>query len=361
MYYPDVGVYYDSDSIRYHFSQFQNLNPLEDCLSYNNPAEFVNSGCKIKIAGLHVPYPFSNDFIDQVQHMVTQCDHVFIVATEVHPEIVVFIQNTDFVNVTFYICGMVNFELKNAKVKQFMDWFETSTYFYRHWLPEILSRLRPYDNKYRAFDVLLGRKKLHRDQLYQHFQSRPAVGILTYFNDHNTKLGNDPTQWIWEHSGVKINDTPEWTVDRVNYYGHVMSLSQIIPINVYNQTAYSVIAETCFHDNFAFFTEKTSKPIIAKRLFVMFAGKNYLKNLRSLGFKTFGTVIDESYDTESDALVRWRMAWEQMCWLADQPQHEILRQIQPIVEHNYEVIMNTNWAETFRQQFEKDLARIIAG
>ena len=80
-----------------------------------------------------------------------------------------------------------------------------------------------------------------------------------------------------------------------------------------------------------------------------------------MGFKTFGTVIDESYDNESDALVRWRMAWEQMCWLADQPQHEILRQIQPIVEHNYEVIMNTNWAETFRQQFEKDLARIIAG
>jgi len=361
MLYPRVGVYYDSDSIRYHYSQFKQVNPLADCASYNTLEEFLNSTCTIKIAGLHVPYPFNQEFCTRVLDISAQCDQVFIIATEVHPEIVSFIRETDLPNITYYICGLLNFELKKAKVKQFMDWFETSTYFYRHWLPEILTRLQPFETKYRAFDILLGRKKLHRDELYRHTHENPYIGIITYFNDHNTKIDNDPEKWIWEHTGVKIINTPEWTVDRVNYYGFPISLSQIIPVNVYNQTAYSVVAETCFHDNFAFFTEKTSKPIIARRLFVMFAGQNYLANLRKLGFQTFGDIIDESYDQESDALIRWRRAWEQMCWLADQPQAEILERIRPIVEHNFAIMMQTNWTEKFRQEFEQDFARIAAG
>lgn len=360
MHYPHVGVYYDSDSVRYHFSQFKQINPCYDCAIFNNLEEFWCSNNSIKIAGLHVPYPFNDEFQSRVLAISDRCDHVFVIATEVHPEIVSFIQSTDLKNITYYICGFINFEPQNAQIKQFMDWFETSTYFYRHWLPEILTRLRPYDIKYRAFDILLGRKKLHRDELFKHTKENPYLGIITYFDDHNTCLSNDPNQWIWEHTGVKMLNRPEWTVDRVNYYGHDMSLSQIIPINVYNQTAYSVVAETCFHDNFAFFTEKTSKPIIAKRLFVMFAGQGYLANLKKLGFKTFSSVIDESYDQEPDALVRWHQAWQQMCWLANQPQAEILNKIRPIVEHNFNHIMSTNWAENFRIEFEKDFARIIA-
>jgi hypothetical protein len=93
----------------------------------------------------------------------------------------------------------------------------------------------------------------------------------------------------------------------------------------------------------------------------MFAGRNYLANLRKLGFQTFDGIIDESYDQETDALIRWRHAWEQMQWLAAQPQEQILEQIRPIVEHNFTHIMTTNWAEQFRQEFEQDLVRTIAG
>ena len=93
----------------------------------------------------------------------------------------------------------------------------------------------------------------------------------------------------------------------------------------------------------------------------MFAGQGYLANLQQLGFQTFGDVIDESYDSELDDLVRWRQAWDQVEWLKSQPQAQILEQIRPIVEHNFAVMMTTNWYDQFRQQLEQDFVRIAHG
>jgi hypothetical protein len=79
-----------------------------------------------------------------------------------------------------------------------------------------------------------------------------------------------------------------------------MSLSQVIPLSIYNQTAYSVVAETNYDNNYIFNTEKIVKPILARRLFLVVSGQHYLRNLRSLGFKTFDGIIDETYDTIAD-------------------------------------------------------------
>jgi hypothetical protein len=361
MSYGTVGVYYDSETVRYHLGLFRNINPVKDFTSFNDSELFLSTNLTCKIAVLHVPYPFNPAFTELVLKLQKNCNHIFVIASEVHPEIVSFIQQADFENITYYICGLVNFQLDLAQVKQFMDWFETTTYFYRHWLPELLTRLKPFETKPKSFDMLLGRKKLHRDQIYLHCAMGGIdLGELTYFNDTNAVL-DDPKKWLWEGVGVSMERTPNWTIDKVKYYGHEMSLSQVIPIDIYNRTAYTAVAETCFHDNFAFFTEKTCKPIIARRLFIFFAGRYYLQNLQKLGFKTFDGIIDESYDQEFDALVRWRMAYEQMVWLWKQPQEQILEKIRPIVEHNFTHMMTTNWADDFRHTLEQDFVRAIAG
>lgn len=354
----DVGIYYDSDTSRYHLSYLINSNTFVNLHQTSDLDEFNSLICNKKIALLHIPFPYEEKFESLVHNL--NCDHIFIIGSELHPPIVDFILRNDHAHISYYVCGLINIDLKNSKINQFMDWFETSTYFYKHWLPEILTRLAPHKIKTRPFDILLGRKKIHRDIIYRNAAKDPAIGIVSYFNSHDSAIGDDPDKWIWEHSGVRMERTPNWTVDTVQYYGHPISISQIIPFNIYNQTAYSVIAETCFQDNFSFFTEKTAKPIIAKRLFVMFAGVNYLTNLKKLGFQTFGTIIDESYDTEPDALIRWQKAWEQMQWLAKQPQEEMLEKIKPIVEHNFDKIMSTDWYKSFSDQLKQDVARIIA-
>jgi hypothetical protein len=177
---------------------------------------------------------------------------------------------------------------------------------------------------------------------------------MTYIN-YQEKIsadGNSST-WFWEDEGLEVIDTDlKWTVSQVMYYGYKISLSQVVPIKAYNQTAYSVVAETNFADDFIFHTEKIVKPILARRLFIVFGGYQYLKNLHQLGFKTFSDIIDESYDDEPDYKLRGAKICQQISYLLQQDQQQILTAIKPIVEHNYRVLMETDWYGDFAKELQ---------
>jgi hypothetical protein len=118
-----------------------------------------------------------------------------------------------------------------------------------------------------------------------------------------------------------------------------------MPLQVYNQTAYSIIAETDHDNTLSFFSEKTAKPFIARRLFVAFSGYRFLANLHALGFRTFDTVIDESYDQIFDDNERYTQAFEQAKRLCSMPVADTLEKIQDIVDHNHDLIMTRDWTQ----------------
>ena len=67
----------------------------------------------------------------------------------------------------------------------------------------------------------------------------------------------------------------------------------------YEKTYFELVCETLGgtdHDDTFFFTEKTIKTIAMGHPFIVLSTKHYLKNLKELGFQTFGDFIDESYD-----------------------------------------------------------------
>lgn len=356
----NIGVFRDSETIRYHLDHFKTHTPNEWAV-YSDLGHFLNSGHPTNIGSIHLPYPFDVETTQQkLDALRNFCDHVFIVGSELHDGTVEFIRDNDHENVSYFICGQFNFELKNAKVGRFMDWFETSRFFYRDYLPEILQRFN-HDTKDRKFDILLGRKKLHRDFIYDYVSNniKPGQYIMTYFNDTNVNFSGHDSVWTWEQTGLKFDRPPEWTVDIVNYYGHRMSLSQVIPLTIYNQTCYSIIAETNFSNEYSFFTEKTAKPIIAKRPFIMFAGQHYLRNLRSMGFKTFDGIIDESYDSISDNKFRWNAACDQIEFLTTQDPSDILEMAKPIVEHNFNVMMAKGWLTDYVSDLESIFDSIV--
>ena len=149
-----------------------------------------------------------------------------------------------------------------------------------------------------------------------------------------------------------------FTIEPIDLRGHKISLSQVVPVNIYNQTAYSVVTETNYMNSYTFYTEKTVKPILGRRLFVSFSGQHYLRNLHNLGFKTFGNIIDESYDEEPDVTKRYSMVAEQIKYLIDTPQEQILAEVQPIAEYNYNHLMNTDWYDDFLKNFLQSLQAV---
>ena len=70
----------------------------------------------------------------------------------------------------------------------------------------------------------------------------------------------------------------------------------IVNSRCYTDTWYSLVTETIFDYPYSFRTEKIYKPIMMAHPFVVAANQGYLKDLRAAGFKTFHTLIDESYD-----------------------------------------------------------------
>jgi hypothetical protein len=68
----------------------------------------------------------------------------------------------------------------------------------------------------------------------------------------------------------------------------------------FNDCAFNLVSETNDNNHDVFITEKLWKPIIAQQIFVVHGNFGYLKKLREMGFRTFDSVFDESYDQEPD-------------------------------------------------------------
>lgn len=347
----DFGVFCNSDTSRFHLRNFKHHN-IKEWAVYTDHSFFMTTLHKKNIALLHWPYPADKNFNKMVREIFNKCDQIYIVISELHRPSVEFMQEFDYEKITYYIAGIVTAPIKNATVKQYQNWFDTSRYFYRDHLPEILHRLTT-GSKPHTFDMLLGRKKPHRDYVFQHaLTMRDEDRILRYFNDEKPLIEDDDKHWATEWRGMRSPGPLTWTVDRVDYYGYDMSISQIVPIEIYNKSAFSVVAETNWDSYYAFFTEKTAKPIIAKRLFVMTAGAGYLKALRSMGFKTFDSIIDESYDTIENNQDRWHAVCNTLDWICKQDQLELIEKSRPIVEHNFNVLMSREWYWDFNSDLE---------
>jgi hypothetical protein len=96
-----------------------------------------------------------------------------------------------------------------------------------------------------------------------------------------------------------------------------------------------VITETLGTGSSFFFSEKAAKAMFAKRLFVVFSNANYYARLRELEYATFGSVIDESFDSDAVDHRRFGKTIEQMKYLAAQDPAQILAKVQPELEHNH--------------------------
>jgi hypothetical protein len=319
-------IYADSEVCRWHLGQL-NLEILEE-ITAGHPAVF------------HMPYPYDTRFEANMERAVAICSKVVILVSELHRDSARFIFDHQHSRIEYFICGSI----EGYANKSWMDWFITTCDFYKD--TDILTQLVPYKVKPRYFDLLLGWRKPHRDIAYNFIVENNLIDkvIMTYLTDRSKTIDQ---QGIWE---VDVPDGTFNTITQVNHLGKSITLSQIIPIDIYKDSAYTVVCETNYDNHYSFYTEKIAKPILAERLFIVFSGQHYLRNLRRLGFKTFDGIIDETYDSIEDNNLRFKSACEQIHYLINQPQEEILEQIRPITEHNKRVMLATDWYGDFLKE-----------
>lgn len=261
----------------------------------------------------------------------------------------------DFDNVELHITGKVNYDPKHMKIIRHENFFACVQMLYDRLKSNPLGELEPFSVKPFYFDALLGLEKPGRTWINEQIDTHCAGKIFkTYYKNRDLLATQDSKFFSWT-PGVEIIDTPQATSSPIKYLGQETWISHVIPVEIYNQCAYTIISETYDDNTFSFFTEKTAKPIMAKRLFVMFAGAHYLRNLRSLGFKTFDNVIDESYDQEEDHERRYQMAFEQVMMLCRRDQAEVLNTIKPTIEHNYNLFHSHDWHQEYIQSLQNSL------
>jgi hypothetical protein len=99
-----------------------------------------------------------------------------------------------------------------------------------------------------------------------------------------------------------------------------------------------VPTETVYFGRRAHLTEKTFKAIAMEMPFVLVAPAGSLEYLREYGFQTFADIFDESYDEETDDILRVEKVIKLLKDLDDlsaQERQQIHRACLPCVEHNY--------------------------
>ena len=109
-----------------------------------------------------------------------------------------------------------------------------------------------------------------------------------------------------------------------------------------------VPTETVFFGKRLHITEKTFKAIALEMPFILVAPAGSLEYMRSYGFKTFGDVIDESYDEETDDVKRIERVTQllkDINGLSVRERQRIHSACLPAVEHNFNHFYNGGFTE----------------
>lgn len=221
-----------------------------------------------------------------------------------------------------------------------------------NWMQEIelynnfVSRIEPSRKKPYVFEAMLGTPRDHKNFVREKIDESPHKNKFLLGGRGNTLIGTD--NWI---PGVHEEITDE-SGDKYVLYNKVQKtpVSNVVPYFLYNSSWFSCVAETRYDRIFS--TEKIGKPLLGKRMFVLFSAQYHLEHLKDIGFKTFDSIIDESYDKIKDHQARFLQAWQQIEYLLTQPAETIAKLIEPIVEHNHEIFMQTNWQKPMYEKIQ---------
>lgn len=199
-----------------------------------------------------------------------------------------------------------------------------------------------------------------RDKIFTFFNGYERNHRVKAFNwlDDNNLL--DQCEWTWVNNAecdtfgdVYLNESllpliPKSAEGHTDFHDKsTSSCPGQTFYKMYEDTYFDVIAETLYHNdsmqcetynwwNTVFFSEKVWRSIKFKRPFLLIGNRNSLSELHRLGFKTFPSMFDESYDSLDDNN-RLSHVLNQLKGLTNEEVHKKFysEDVQNAIEHNY--------------------------
>jgi hypothetical protein len=334
------SIYQDS---HYFTSDFQKFFDKKIWSDTNDLDLFLETLASYKLAMIG-KYSHGPEFDIIIQKLISVCDKIIVFDSELHDKHVKPIVKYRDSKITWVIPGYV-YGVENTIFNN--QWLRGQVEMYSQ--PQIKSDLDilcPYQIKDYYFDALLGAGKPHKDFIAQQIRADGLENKIILRHGYKDFI---LPQTITEGHGASLTKYKDWGC----------LLSTIIPIDIFNQSSYSIIGETEWANTHFFLTEKTAKCLMARRLFVMFSGQYWLRTFKELGFRTFNNVIDESYDDIENSFERWAKAYAQVKYLCTLDQTEVLNEICPILEYNYDLLWSTKWREILDQQVLASIGSVI--
>ena len=204
---------------------------------------------------------------------------------------------------------------------------------------------------------IIGGRRQHRIDLMYHLLQRGINNAWIGFpevcpveNIHIRDLAGPERAPVFEAANLPWHFTGE-----TDYPMHSCWLS------LFNESAESLaylVTETVATGRRHHLTEKTFKPICLGMPFVLVSTAGSLKYLRSYGFKTFDSIWDESYDSETDDKKRLIMIADLLKQLDQLDSNEsqlLFKKAIPIIEHNYNHFYGGNFEKILWQELKNML------
>lgn len=164
----------------------------------------------------------------------------------------------------------------------------------------------------KRFAYFMGRRTYTRGRmLYDLFKEFPNQVLFSVMKTVNPQWSESAAGWFAESELTEFltwfdqanlgSLDSHWVRDQ---FGPGATTNQDL-LKFYNQFEIEIVAETYCVGTTFFPTEKTIRPIMAARPFLIQGPKNFLTNLRFMGFKTYSDYWDESYD-KLEGPARWQ-------------------------------------------------------
>ena len=125
----------------------------------------------------------------------------------------------------------------------------------------------------------------------------------------------------------------------------------------YQSTQLEIVLETLFDDDRIQLTEKILRPIACGHPFMLLSTVGSLEYLQQYGFKTFAHLIDETYDTIQDPLLRLQAVVAEMKRISNLPSDEkekLYIALRSIADYNCKLFFSKEWHDKIINEYQQN-------